>query len=142
MNTTLRIRRIFALMVLSSVSLTAQSQDGAGQDPFTGRLFPPNIILERESDLDLSDSQKQEIRQIVISTQTVISEYQWDMREAYQDVMSELDKPTIDESVITEMIQVVLETENQVKLTQIAMLIRLRNLLTQEQLASLRESSQ
>lgn len=142
MNTTLRIRRIFVLMVLSSVSLTAQSQDGADPDPFNGRLFPPNIIMEHERDLNLSDSQKQEIRQLVISTQTEISEHQWDMREAYQDVMSELDKPTIDESAITEMLQVVLETENQVKLTQVAMLIRLRNLLTPDQLAALRESSQ
>lgn len=133
---------ISALTLVSTVSLTAFAQEGANPDPFGGRLFAPNIILENQAELGLSDSQRQQIREIVISTQTTVSEHQWDMREAYIDVMGELDRPTIDESTVAEMLQLVLETENRVKLAQVSMLIRLRNLLTEEQVAVLREVNQ
>jgi Spy/CpxP family protein refolding chaperone len=130
---------IGALVLMSSISLSALSQQSTEQDPFNGRLFAPNIVLENQNDLELTDSQLQQIRELVISTQTTVTEHQWDMREAYREVMTELDQTTIDEAAVAERIQLVLETENKVKLAQMSMLIRLRNLLTEEQVALLRE---
>ena len=130
------------MTLMSTIGLNAFAQQDANQDPFAGRLFAPNIVLENQNELGLTDSQLQQIRELVISTQTTVSEHQWDMREAYREVMTELDEATIDESVVAEKIQLVLETENKVKLAQMSMLIRLRNLLTQEQVAWLREGNE
>jgi Spy/CpxP family protein refolding chaperone len=142
----MKIRQVFgwicAVFCLGSVSASALAQGDASADPFGGRLFAPNVILERQDELGLSDMQRQQIREIVLSTQATVSERQWDMREAYREVMLELDAAQINEPTVIEMVQAVLETENSVKLAQVSMLVRLRNLLTAEQLALLRETAQ
>ena len=140
-----RLTAVLILAFAAGLSAYAQGQgrgQGQGQrDPFGGRLFAPNVVLQHQDELELTDAQRQQIRELVISTQTEVSENQWDMREAYREVMSVLDEPTIDEAAVTDLIEVVLETENRVKTAQIMMLIRLRNLLTPEQVSILRESS-
>jgi hypothetical protein len=51
--------------------------------------------------------------------------------------MLELDKSPIDESKVLEFAGRALQAENQVKKKQVAMLVRLKNLLTAEQVAYL-----
>ncbi len=133
---------ISVFVALGAASSIAFSQNDANEDPFDGRLFPPNVILDRQAELELTDSQRQQIREIVLATQATVAERQWDMRDAYQALLAELDKPIIDEPAVMESLQSVLETENSVKLEQISMLIRLRNLLTAEQAALLRSGTQ
>ncbi len=142
MNKIRKLVLISAMTLICTMSPSAFAQQNANPDPFNGRLFAPNIILEKQNELGLTDEQLQQIRELVISTQTTVTEHQWDMREAYRDVMADLDAATIDESVVAGKIQLVLETENKVKLAQMSMLIRLRNLLTEEQVARLREGSE
>jgi hypothetical protein len=55
------------------------------------------------------------------------------MREAYQALMLELDKTPIDETRVLEHASVAMLAENEVKKKQMVMLVRLKNLLTAEQ---------
>jgi len=107
------------------------------EDVFKGKLFAPNIILEHQADLDLSKQQFTAIRAAVVEVQGNVAEHEWDLREAYQNIMGELDKTPIDEEKVLEHANEALLAENQVKKQQMAMLIRLRNLLTAEQVAYL-----
>ncbi len=59
------------------------------------------------------------------------------MQEAYQAIMTELDRAPIDEDKILELAHKALLAENQVKKKQMAMLVRLKNLLTAEQVSYL-----
>ena len=59
------------------------------------------------------------------------------MREAYQKIMIALDERPVDERRVLENVNDALLAENQVKKQQIAMLIRLKNLLNDEQIAYL-----
>ena len=65
--------------------------------------------------------------------QSNVAGHEWDLREAYQRVLSDLDDSPIDEGKVLENVEAVLLAENQVKKMQVAMLIKLRNLLTDEQ---------
>jgi hypothetical protein len=62
-----------------------------------------------------------------------VAEHEWDMREAYQALMLELDKTPIDETRVLEHASVAMLAENEVKKKQMVMLVRLKNLLTAEQ---------
>ncbi len=117
----------------SSNSVAAEPQ----KDVFKGKLFAPNIILENQVELDLTKQQFTEIRAAVVEVQAGIAEYEWDMREAYQALMIELDKVPVDETEILKHANVALLAENQVKKKQMVMLVRLKNLLTAEQIAYL-----
>ena len=65
--------------------------------------------------------------------QTNVAEHEWDMREAYLRIMDELDADPIDEERVMEIANEALLAENEIKKQQMAMLIRVRNLLTDEQ---------
>ena len=128
---------VFAILGMS----TALAAD-ARQDLFKGKLFPPNVILEHQADLDLSKAQFKAIRAAVVEVQAGVAEHEWDMKEAYQALMQELDKAPVDEERVLAEASKALLAENQVKKKQMAMMVRLKNLLTEEQVNYLRSVQQ
>ena len=120
-------------LVLSSTSAMAQGQ-GPQKDVFKGKLFAPNIILEHQDELGLSKEQFTAIRAAVVAVQSNVAEHEWDLREAYQQVLADLDESPVDEDKILEGVNLALLAENEVKKRQVALLIKLRNLLTDEQM--------
>ena len=132
------IKKSGLLAGLCVVFLTATAfAQGPQRDVFKGKLFPPNIILEHQDALDLSKDQFTAIRAAVVATQGSVAEHEWDLREAYQQVMSDLDEVPVDEEKVMENVQKALLAENEVKKLQVKLLLELRNLLTDEQMAYL-----
>ena len=119
---------IFALL-LGSAAIAAQPKG----DVWKGKLFPPNVILQHQQELELSKEQFTAIKAAVVEVQANVAEHEWDMREAYLNLMSELDKSPVDEGRVMELVEKALLAENEVKKEQVVMLIRLRNLLTDDQ---------
>ena len=127
---------ILCLLLLASLSVgTAIAQDD--KDVFKGKLFAPNLILENREALQLSKEQFTAIRAAVVEVQANVAEHEWDMQEAYQALMLELDKSPIDEGKVLDYANDALLAENQVKKKQMAMLVRLKNLLTADQISHL-----
>jgi hypothetical protein len=133
------LRNGIAIIVCLMVCIgTAAGQDRGGRpDPFKGRLFPPDIILKNQAELNLTKEQFTSIKAAVVEVQANVAEHEWDMREAYQKVLAALDEDPIDEDEVLENINNALLAENQVKKHQIRMLVRLKNLLNDEQIAYL-----
>lgn len=127
---------LLCLLLVASLSVgTAIAQDN--KDVFKGKLFAPNLILENREALQLSKEQFTAIRAAVVEVQANVAEHEWDMQEAYQALMLELDKSPIDEDKVLEYASQALLAENQVKKKQMAMLVRLKNLLNAEQISHL-----
>ena len=128
---------IFLLLAIASLGTGAALAAAPKDDVFKGKLFPPNVILEHKAELGLSKEQFKAIRAAVVEVQSGVAEHEWDMQEAYQALMQELDEVPIDEDRVLELANMALLAENQVKKKQMAMLVRLKNLLTQEQVSYL-----
>jgi hypothetical protein len=126
------------LLLIAYSSAQAQKADG---DVFKGKLFPPNIVLEHRDELGLTKEQFTAIRAAVVEVQSNVAEHEWDLRIAYQEVMAELDNSPVESDRVLELIDKVLTAENKVKKLQVAMLVELRNLLTDEQMEYLREAN-
>ncbi len=127
---------ILTLVALVLACGVAQAE-GVKEDVFKGKLFAPDIILEQQGALGRSKEQYTAIRAAVVEVQTGVAEHEWDMREAYQALMLELDKAPIDEAAVLNHANAALLAENQVKKKQIAMLVQLKNLLTEKQIRHL-----
>ncbi len=126
---------IACLMLCSGL---AMAQDRGGKpDPFKGKLFAPDIILRNQAELSLTKEQYTAIKAAVVDVQANVAGHEWDLREAYQKIMSALDESPIDEQEVLENVNDALLAENQVKKQQVVMLIRLKNLLNDEQVAYL-----
>ena len=126
-----------ASVLLIASAASAQGMGQQQRDVFKGKLFAPNIILEHQEALNLSKEQFTAIRAAVVEVQASVAEHEWDLREAYQRIMSDLDDTPVDEAKVLEDVQAALLAENEVKKLQVAMLVRLRNLLTDEQMTYL-----
>jgi Spy/CpxP family protein refolding chaperone len=128
---------ILLLLVIGFFGAGTAFAQAPKEDVFKGRLFAPDVILKQQEELDLTKDQFTGIRAAVVEVQSGIAEYEWDMREAYQALMLELDKSPIDEDEVLKHATKALQAENQVKKKQMAMLVRLKNLMTAEQIAHL-----
>ena len=124
------------LILLASICLGSGISAAAEPkvDVFKGKLFAPNVILENQAELSLSKQQFTDIRKAVVDVQANVAEHEWDVREAYQNIMAELDRTPIDEQQVLEHVGAALKAENEVKKMQVLMLIKLRNLLTDDQI--------
>jgi len=129
------IRKLLPLLILVFASgVSAQGMGQQQRDVFKGKLFTPNIILEHQDELGLSKEQFTAIRAAVVAVQGNVAEHEWDLREAYQRIMADLDESPVDEQKVLQSVEAALLAENEVKKLQVAMLIKLRNLLTDEQM--------
>ena len=95
------------------------------------------ILVAVVEELELSEEQFTAIRAAVVEVQSGVAEHEWDIAEAYQALMLELDKSPIDADQVLEYVDAALLAENEVKKKQVNMLIRLKNLLTDEQISYL-----
>jgi len=128
---------LFVLLAFACFGATVAMAAGPKEDVFKGKLFAPNVILEHKAELGLSKQQFTDIRRAVVEVQSNVAEHEWDVAEAYQNIMAELDKSPIDEATVLEHVAAALRAENEVKKLQVGMLIQLKNLLTDEQIAYL-----
>lgn len=128
----LRIPFLLVCLGLMSSAVLAQGLPGK-KDVFKGKLFAPNIILEHQDELGLTKDQFTAIKAAVVEVQASVAEHEWDLREAYMKTLASLDETPIDEEQVLENVDAALLAENQVKKLQVRMLIRLRKLLTDEQ---------
>jgi len=134
---TKKILPMVGICLALSVSVASAQDRGVPKDVFQGKLFAPNIILEHQDELGLSKEQFAAIRAAVVDVQGKVAEHEWDLREAYQKVLADLDESPVDTDKVLKNVEAALLAENKVKQLQVAMLIRLRNLLTDEQMAYL-----
>lgn len=143
MNKGSRNRLSFLLVCLSLLSSVAMAQDvGAKKDVFKGKLFAPKIILEHQDELGLTKEQFTAIRAAVVEVQASVAGHEWDLREAYMKTLASLDESPVDEDKVLQSVEAALLAENEVKKLQVRMLIRLRNLLTDEQIEFLQAQRQ
>ena len=125
---------LLIFMVSACVFAGAAGAADPKADVFKGKLFAPNVILEHQAELSLNKQQFTEIKKAVVDVQSNVAGYEWDLREAYLQIMAELDKSPIDEEQVLEHVASALAAENEVKKLQVTMLIKLKNLLTDDQI--------
>ncbi len=130
-------KKLWILVVSACLIATTAAAQQPKADIFKGKLFPPNVILEHQAELNLSKQQFTAIKAAVVEVQANVAEHEWDIREAYQSMMAELDRSPIDQAQVLEHVSAALLAENEVKKQQVTMLITLRNLLSNEQVAYL-----
>ena len=127
-------------LALVLATLTVSPQVVADEpDPFEGRLLPLELVMSFRKEIDLTKEQNREIGQLVVELQKSVAEKQWQMQSAYFDLIEALDEEKIDEEHTIGLVDTAVGTENEIKLEQIRFLIRIRNMLDENQIAFLRE---
>ena len=113
-----------------------------GGPPFAKALFPPEMVMRHAQDIGLADEQREQITAVIQQVQSDIVPLEWEVRERTEALTDLLEKPRVDEAAALAQVDRVTEIENQMKKTHLTLLIRVKNLLTedqQQQLLTLRQ---
>jgi Spy/CpxP family protein refolding chaperone len=124
-------------LLLASNPLAAQQPQG--HDPVAENLFPPDLVLSNQKAIGLEEAQRNFVRSEVLKAQTRFTELQFQLQDAMETLIGLLKQNPVDEAQALAQLEKVLSAEREVKRTQIALMVRIKNKLTAEQQARLRQ---
>ena len=142
------MRRTFLALILLAATVTAplgaqspppqkgppQGQQG---DPFGRLLFPPELVMQHQGEIGLTDAQRTMLQSAVQQAQTKFVEAQWKLSAEGEKLGRLLQGATVDEAQMLEQVDRVLTLEREVKRAQVGLLVRIKNALTPVQQAKL-----
>lgn len=133
----MRAFRIVGILLLSFGGALAQQPPQP--DPFAGNLFPPELIMQHQQTLGLSEEQKNFLKAETRKLQTRLTELQWDLQAEVEKLAALMKQEQVDETQTLTQLDKVLSLEREIKRTHMGLLIRIKNKLTAEQQGRLRE---
>jgi len=132
------MKRLFITLLFLSISAFAQ-QPPPNDDPIGRQLFPPEMVMGHQEELGLQEKQRTAIRNEVHKVQSRFVDLQWQLSEDSEKMANLLRSTPIDEAKVLEPADKVMAQEREVTKAQLSMLVRIKNLLTPEQIAKLQE---
>jgi Spy/CpxP family protein refolding chaperone len=118
----------------------AQAQESqSGDDPVGQNLFPPELVMKYRQEIGLDESHSKAIKEAVQKTQAKFLDMQWDMQAETEKLVQLLKARPVDENAVLAQVDQVLDREREIKKTQISLLVRIKNLLTEAQQNKLTE---
>jgi Spy/CpxP family protein refolding chaperone len=135
------MRKIIAVVALA---LGAASFAGAqdpnrppGGDPLASYLYPPELIMANQRVINLTDAQRNSLQQAISDAQGKFVGLQFKMSSEVENLQRLLQPATVDEAKVLDQVDRVLGVEREIKRAQVGLMIRIKNLLTQQQQAQL-----
>jgi Spy/CpxP family protein refolding chaperone len=135
---TLKTKTALLLLLLCGFALAARA-DGPGDDPIARAVFPPDLVMKHAQEINLDERQRAAIKEEVQKMQAKATDAQFDLQGESQKLVRLLQARPVDETAVLAQVDKVLALERQVKRTQILLLVRIKNLLTEAQQAKLSE---
>src|SRR5215475_13262931 len=106
-------------------------------DPM-GEMFPPEMIMQHQRELALTEDQKAFMRSEINKTSTRFNELQWQLQDAMEALHDTMKANVVDEQQALAQLNRVLDGEREIKTLHMQLAIRLKNKLTPEQQEKLR----
>lgn len=131
-------RTLLALALLITAAGPAAAQEDITRQ-IEAQIFPPELVMKYARDIGLTADQRKQITSAIGDAQGQLIDLQWQLGEAAQAVAQALQPPRVNEADALQKLGRVLDLEAQVKRRQMALVIRIKNALTPEQQARLRE---
>ena len=131
--------------VLSAASLAAQGPPpgqrapGPGPDDWSRSFFPPELVMQHQSEIGLQDSQRTALTSALQGAQAKFMDIQWKLSAEGEKMGRLLKGAQVDETQVLEEVDRILALEREMKRTQISLMVRIKNTLTAAQQAKLAE---
>ena len=106
---------------------------------FSQHLYPPELIMQNQGRLKITEPQREAILQEIYKVQATAAQVQWRVSDESEKLNQLLERENAQESEVLAQADRLMNWETAVKRAQLTMLIRIRNLLTAEQKAILKD---
>ena len=125
-----------ALVVAPTPAAAQQQQPQATPgDSLFASLFPPELIMQHRRAIGLTDAQRDAISDLIQDVQVKVMRLQWELLDEVESLNRILAAPRVDLDRSIDQVGRVLETEKDIKLAHLEMLVRIKNVLRPDQQA-------
>ncbi len=133
------IRRLvlIGLGLLLALPAAAQQQRGPRFPHFMQGLYPPELIMRQQNEIGLEPEQREAITTAIRDMQGDVLEIEWQLEAEQQKLGELLAEDVVDEAAALAQAERMMDLEQQVKLSNLGLLIQIRNTLEPEQRALL-----
>ena len=107
------------------------------RDPLGDAIFPPEMVMQHQRELALTDEQKTFMRSEINRTTTRFNELQWQLQDAMEALHETMKANVVNEQLALSQLDKVLDGEREIKRAHMELAIRIKNKLTPEQQAKL-----
>jgi Spy/CpxP family protein refolding chaperone len=126
---------VFCFLISSPVSSLFAQQP----DPFGEAFISPELIMQNQQAVGLSEEQKTYIMSQIQEAQETFTKLNWSLQKEMEILIKLTNQNMVDEKKVLTQLDNVLQIEEQVKKAQITLMIRIKNKLTTEQQARLKQ---
>ena len=137
MNRTHRIA--FLAWVTCLVPLVAAAETKKAEDPFAGAFFPPDLVLLAGDQIALTAEQRVALHEQMDKMQRRSEELRAKMEGQVAALATLAKQERVDEAAILGQLDKVLDVEREVKHLHVGLMVSIKNRLSSEQQAKLRE---
>ena len=131
---------LLAAVLAGPVAAQGPAQQVPGQpDPFGRFLFPPELVMQHQGQIGLQDSQRAALQAAIQEAQTTVLRMQFVLAGEAEKLTKLLEAPKLDEKEVLALVDRILMVEREVKRAQVTLMVRIKNTLTEEQQARLRQ---
>jgi Spy/CpxP family protein refolding chaperone len=124
------------LLSFTCPNLWAQSLPA---DPLAENLFPPELVMQHQSDIGLTEEQRNALIAEVQKAQERFSDLQQRLQKEVEALSVLLKREQVEEQAALEQLDKVLNQEREVKRAHLALVLGIKSKLTREQQAKLRD---
>ncbi len=129
--------RYFGALCLLLVPAGTAAQH-AGHESLEQHVFTPEAVMRAGDHIDLSSDQQAAITEAIRDFQRSELELEWEMQDETQRLVELMRAARVDETAALAQAAVVMNVETRVKQAHLSMLVRIKNLLSEEQQEELR----
>jgi Spy/CpxP family protein refolding chaperone len=110
-----------------------------GPDDFGRNFFPPELVMQHQSEIGLQDAQRAALTSAVQQAQGKFMDVQWKLSAEGEKMGKLLQPAQVDETQVLEEVDRILALEREMKRAQIGLMVRIKNTLTPAQQTKLME---
>ena len=129
---------VLCVLLLFNCRATARAQQPPA-DPFGENLFQPELVMQHQQAIGLTEEQRNFIKAEIQKAQTRFTELQWQLQHEVETMVSVVKEQRADEQQVLDQLDRILNLEREIKRTHFTLIVRIKNRLTPEQQARLRE---
>ena len=135
------MKRLFLLStILITLALPVIGQEPPPEeDPLAKYFYPPELVMSHQRELGLEEDQRDAIRNEIRQAQGDFVDLQWRISDETEAMKNLVRQTPADEAKILAQVDRILEVEREIKRRHLSLVIRIRNVLSPEQLAQLEE---
>ena len=110
-----------------------QGQPPPPMDPFGDAMFPPDMVMQHQRELGLTDEQKTYMRNEINRAVPRSNELQWQLQDGMEALHEIMKANSVNEQAALSQLDKVLDSEREMKRLHMELAIRIKNKLTPDQ---------